>query len=223
MLMDTDGIREHLPHRYPFLLVDRVVELVPGESIVAYKNLSINEEFFQGHFPGKPVFPGVLILEAMAQAAGILGFKSQDKTPADGSIYYFVGADDLRFKRPCIPGDRVYLHAKVLGDRRGIWKFAILADTMVVGDYQIESKLTGQSGRALINSARAGISFLQGPHQVAQKTSTTGLPRCSLRVHVFPLIVSTLKSVSGGKSISHCSSGVGLAIPTFLVSGRMRR
>mgnify|MGYP000013903266 CR=1 FL=1 len=128
MLMDIDGIREHLPHRYPFLLVDRVVELVPGESIVAYKNLSINEEFFQGHFPGKPVFPGVLILEAMAQAAGILGFKSQDKTPADGSIYYFVGADDLRFKRPCVPGDQVYLHAKVLGDRRGIWKFAVRAE-----------------------------------------------------------------------------------------------
>ena len=128
MLMDTDGIREHLPHRYPFLLVDRVVELVPGEAIVAYRHLSINEEFFQGHFPGKPVFPGVLILEAMAQAAGILGFKSQDKTPADGSIYYFVGADDLRFKRPCIPGDRVYLHAKVLGDRRGIWKFAVRAE-----------------------------------------------------------------------------------------------
>ncbi len=108
--------------------MDRVVELVPGEFIVAYKNLSINEEFFQGHFPGKPVFPGVLILEAMAQAAGILGFKSQDKTPADGSIYYFVGADDLRFKRPCIPGDRVYLHASVLGDRRGIWKFAVRAE-----------------------------------------------------------------------------------------------
>lgn len=128
MLMDIDGIREHLPHRYPFLLVDRVVELVPGESIVAYKNLSINEEFFQGHFPGKAVFPGVLILEAMAQAAGILGFKSQGKTPADGSIYYFVGADDLRFKRPCVPGDQVYLHAKVLGDRRGIWKFAVRAE-----------------------------------------------------------------------------------------------
>jgi 3-hydroxyacyl-[acyl-carrier-protein] dehydratase len=128
MLMDIDGIREHLPHRYPFLLVDRVVELVPGESIVAYKNLSINEEFFQGHFPGKPVFPGVLMLEAMAQAAGILGFKSQDKTPADGSIYYFVGADDLRFKRPCVPGDQIYLYAKILGDRRGIWKFAVRAE-----------------------------------------------------------------------------------------------
>lgn len=127
-MMDIAGIREHLPHRYPFLLVDRVLELVPGESIVALKNLSVNESFFQGHFPDKPVFPGVLLLEAMAQTAGILGFKSQDKTPADGSIYYFVGADDLRFKRPCVPGDQVMLHARILGDRRGIWKFAVHAE-----------------------------------------------------------------------------------------------
>ncbi|MEM6485086.1 MAG: 3-hydroxyacyl-ACP dehydratase FabZ [Pseudomonadota bacterium] len=126
--MDIAEIRERLPHRYPFLLVDRVVDLVPGETIVAYKNLSINESFFQGHFPGNPVFPGVLLVEAMAQAAGILGFKSQDKTPADGSIYMFVGADRLRFKRPCVPGDQVFLHARILGERRGIWKFAVHAE-----------------------------------------------------------------------------------------------
>jgi len=127
-MMDATEIRKYLPHRYPFLLVDRVVELEPGKSLVAYKNLSVNEPFFQGHFPDKPVFPGVLLVEAMAQAAGILGFKSQGKTPADGSIYYFVGADDLRFKRPCIPGDRVMLRAEVLSDRRGIWKFRVSAD-----------------------------------------------------------------------------------------------
>ncbi|GHD32418.1 3-hydroxyacyl-ACP dehydratase FabZ [Parahalioglobus pacificus] len=127
-MMDVEDIRNHLPHRYPFLLVDRVVELELGESIVAYKNLTINEPFFDGHFPDKPVFPGVLLLEAMAQAAGILGFKSQGKTPADGSIYYFVGADNLRFKRPCVPGDRVMLRAKILGERRGIWKFEVSAD-----------------------------------------------------------------------------------------------
>lgn len=126
--MDIDGICGHLPHRYPFLLVDRVVELIPGESIIAYKNLSINEAFFQGHFPGKAIMPGVLLVEAMAQAAGILGFRSQNKTPADGSIYMFVGADRLRFKRPCVPGDRVYLHARILGERRGIWKFAVHAE-----------------------------------------------------------------------------------------------
>lgn len=127
-MMDVKEIRRYLPHRYPFLLVDRVVELNPGESIVAYKNISINEPFFDGHFPGLPVFPGVLLLEAMAQAAGILGFKSQGKTPADGSIYYFVGADNLRFKRPCVPGDRVMLRAEILGERRGIWKFAVSSD-----------------------------------------------------------------------------------------------
>ncbi len=128
MLLDIADIRKYLPHRYPFLLVDRVVEFNPGESIVAYKNLTINEPFFDGHFPDKPVFPGVLLVEAMAQAAGILGFKSQEKTPADGSIYYFVGADNLRFKRPCVPGDRVMLRAKILGDRRGIWKFEVSSD-----------------------------------------------------------------------------------------------
>ena len=127
-LMDIEGIREHLPHRYPFLLVDRVVELTPGESIVAYKNLSINEPFFDGHFPGNPVFPGVLLVEAMAQAAGILGFRTMEKTPADGSIYMFVGADNLRFKRPCLPGDRVYLHASIVGEKRGIWKFDVHAE-----------------------------------------------------------------------------------------------
>jgi len=126
--MDIDEIRKYLPHRYPFLLVDRVVELIPGESIVAFKNLSINEPYFDGHFPGKPIFPGVLLLEAMAQAAGILGFKSKGKTPVDGSIYYFAAADALRFKRPCVPGDRVMLHATLLSERRGIAKFDVRAD-----------------------------------------------------------------------------------------------
>lgn len=126
-MMDVKEIREYLPHRYPFLLVDRVVELVPGESIVAYKNVTVNEPFFNGHFPDHPVMPGVLIVEAMAQAAGILGFKTMDKTPQDGSIYYFVGADNLRFKRPVVPGDRLQLEAKVLSEKRGIWKFEVKA------------------------------------------------------------------------------------------------
>jgi len=127
-MMDVIEIRKYLPHRYPFLLVDRVVELNLGESIVAYKNLTVNEQFFQGHFPEQPVFPGVLLVEAMAQAAGILGFKTMGKTPADGSIYYFVGADKLRFKRPCVPGDRVMLRASIMSERRGIWKFSVSAD-----------------------------------------------------------------------------------------------
>lgn len=127
MIMDIAGIREYLPHRYPFLLVDRVVALTPGESVEAYKNLSINEPYFDGHFPDNPVFPGVLLVEAMAQTAGILGFKTMGKTPADGSIYYLVGVDNLRFKRPCVPGDQVHLHARIVSERRGIWKFDVAA------------------------------------------------------------------------------------------------
>jgi 3-hydroxyacyl-[acyl-carrier-protein] dehydratase len=127
-MMDINEIRKYLPHRYPFLLVDRVVELNSGESIVAYKNLSVNESYFNGHFPENPIFPGVLMVEAMAQAAAILGFYSQGKTTADGSIYLFAGADKLRFKRPCVPGDRVMLRASILSERRGIWKFDVSSD-----------------------------------------------------------------------------------------------
>ncbi|MCP3908787.1 MAG: 3-hydroxyacyl-ACP dehydratase FabZ [Oceanicoccus sp.] len=122
-MMDIKEIQEYLPHRYPFLLVDKVVELNLGESITAIKNVSINEPFFQGHFPQISVMPGVLIVEALAQAAGILGFKTSDKTPADGSIYLFVGADNVRFKRQVVPGDQLVLKVEYVSDRRGIWKF----------------------------------------------------------------------------------------------------
>ena len=117
-----EEIQEYLPHRYPFLLIDRVIELEEGKYIKAYKNLTVNEPFFVGHFPGKQVMPGVLILEAMAQASGILGFKTMDKKPEDGSIYYFVGADSLRFKRPAVPGDQVILESSVITEKKGIWK-----------------------------------------------------------------------------------------------------
>ena len=127
-MMDISDIRRHLPHRSPFLLVDRVAEIKADEFIVAYKNLSINEPYFDGHFPDNPIFPGVLLLEAMAQAAGILGFYSQGKTNEAGSMYYFAGADKLRFKRPCVPGDRVMLRATVISQRRGVWKFDVSSD-----------------------------------------------------------------------------------------------
>ena len=126
-MMYIEEIREYLPHRYPFLLVDRVVELDKGQSIVAYKNITVNEEFFNGHFPGTPVMPGVLIIEAMAQAAGILGFKTMDKKPSDGSMYYFVGCEKMRFKRPVVPGDQLRLEASIVAEKRGIWKFACKA------------------------------------------------------------------------------------------------
>src|SRR6056300_1488126 len=126
--MDIEAIREHLPHRYPFLLVDRVVDLVPGESIVAYKNLSINEPFFDGHFPGNPVFPGVLLVEALAQASGILGFKTMGKTPEEGSIYVFAGIDKARFRSRVGPDDIVHLYSSVVSESKGIWKFDTRAE-----------------------------------------------------------------------------------------------
>lgn len=124
MIMNVDEIKEYLPQRYPFLLIDRVVEIDMGKSIVAYKNVTVNEPFFEGHFPNQPIMPGVLIIEALAQAAGVLGFKSQEKKPKDGYLYYFVGADDVRLRRPVVPGDRLTLEAKIIANKRGIYKFA---------------------------------------------------------------------------------------------------
>ncbi|WP_372861213.1 3-hydroxyacyl-ACP dehydratase FabZ [Spongiibacter sp.] len=121
--MDINEVKEYLPHRYPFLLVDKVVELTLGESIVAVKNVTGNENHFNGHFPGLPIMPGVLIIEAMAQAAGILGFKTLDKKPSDGSIYMFAGVDNARFKKQVVPGDQLILKAQYVSDRKGLWKF----------------------------------------------------------------------------------------------------
>ena len=114
MLMDVQEIKEYLPQRYPFLLIDRVVSMELGKSIVAYKNVTVNEPFFEGHFPHQPIMPGVLIIEALAQAAGVLGFKSQEKKPKDGYLYYFVGADDVRLRRPVVPGDQLKLEVNVI-------------------------------------------------------------------------------------------------------------
>jgi 3-hydroxyacyl-[acyl-carrier-protein] dehydratase len=122
-MMNIADIKAYLPQRYPFLMIDRVVELEIGKSIKAYKNVTVNEEFFQGHFPDKPIMPGVMIIEAMAQAAGVLGFKSQEKLPRDGYLYYLVGADNVRLKRPVVPGDQLILEAEIVTVRRGIYKF----------------------------------------------------------------------------------------------------
>jgi len=121
--MDINAIRNLLPHRYPFLLVDRVVEFSAGQSLVAIKNVSINEPYFQGHFPEKPVMPGVLILEALAQATGLLAFKTGDGHREAGTLYYLVGMDKVRFKRPVEPGDQLRLSVKVIKIKRGIWVF----------------------------------------------------------------------------------------------------
>ena len=121
--LDIYEILEHLPHRYPFLLIDRVIECHPGKSLTGYKNVSYNEPFFPGHFPKRPVMPGVLILEALAQATGILAFRTVDKIPDDNSLYYFVGIDKARFKQPVQPGDQLQLHVEFVKEKRGIWKF----------------------------------------------------------------------------------------------------
>ncbi len=126
-MMDVIEIRKFLPQRYPFLLIDRVVELDLGESIVAYKNITVNEGIFEGHFPENPIFPGVMILEAMAQACGVLGFKTMGKTPEDGSIYLYAGADKVRFKKQVVPGDQMFIEAQILSEKRGIWKFQCVA------------------------------------------------------------------------------------------------
>ena len=118
-----EEIQEFLPHRYPMLLVDRVIEMELGDHIIAFKNITTNEPYLVGHFPDKQIMPGVLIVEAMAQASGILGFKTMGKKPEDGSIYYFVGADNLRFKRPAVPGDKLMLYSKIITNKKGIWKF----------------------------------------------------------------------------------------------------
>lgn len=125
--MDIHEILEYLPHRYPFLLVDRVLDVVPGERITALKNVSINEPFFPGHYPHHPVMPGVLVIEALAQTAAILSFKTMGGKPDDKSVYYFVGIDNARFKRPVSPGDQLIFEVSITANKRGIWKFAAVA------------------------------------------------------------------------------------------------
>ena len=125
--MDIHEILDHLPHRYPFVLIDRVISIELGKEITALKNVSINEPFFPGHFPHHPVMPGVLIVEAMAQAAAILSFKTMGAKPTDDSVYYFAGIDSARFKKPVSPGDQVILNVKIDRILKGIWKYTSVA------------------------------------------------------------------------------------------------
>ena len=125
--MDITKVLAHLPQRYPLLMVDRVLECEPGKRILAVKNVSANEPHFLGHFPGRPIMPGVLILEAMAQAACILALRSSGVTVEENRTYYFAGIDGARFKRPVVPGDQLELDVQVLAHKRGIWKFACVA------------------------------------------------------------------------------------------------
>lgn len=138
-MMDIADILKHLPHRYPMLLVDRVLDVAPGKSIRAMKNVSINEPFFNGHFPHYPVMPGVLIIEALAQAAGILSFQTMGRLHDDSTVYYFVGIDGARFKRPVVPGDQLILEAEILRQARGIGKYK--ARALVDGQVAAEAEL----------------------------------------------------------------------------------
>lgn len=135
--MDIHQILQHLPHRYPFLLVDRVLEIVKGERITALKNVTINEPFFPGHYPHHPVMPGVLVIEALAQSAAILSFQSLGDKPDSKSVYYFLGIDNARFKRPVVPGDQLILEVEVTANRRGIWKFS--------GTARVDGKLAAEA------------------------------------------------------------------------------
>ena len=137
--MDIHQILRRLPHRYPILLVDRVLELEKGKRIRALKNVTINEHFFVGHFPQRPVMPGVLMLEALAQAAALLGFETHDITPDDKTVYYFAGIDGVRFKRPVEPGDQLILDVSVARMRAGLWKFD--AKALVGEEIAVEAEL----------------------------------------------------------------------------------
>jgi len=139
MRMDIHGVLKKLPHRYPILLVDRVLEIESGVRIKALKNVSINEPYFIGHFPHRPVMPGVLMLEALAQAAALLSFESAGKEPDDNSVYYFAGIDGARFKRPVEPGDQLLLEVTLTRAKAGIYKFAARAS--VDGELAVEAEL----------------------------------------------------------------------------------
>jgi 3-hydroxyacyl-[acyl-carrier-protein] dehydratase len=132
--MNIHEILDHLPHRYPFVLIDRVLSMEVGKEITALKNVTVNEPFFPGHFPYHPVMPGVLIVEAMAQAAAVLSFKTMNIKPSEESVYYFAGIDNARFKKPVSPGDQIILNVKIDRILKGIWKYkgvATVGNTIV--------------------------------------------------------------------------------------------
>ena len=138
-IMDVQEVLKYLPHRYPFLLIDRVIEFNSGESLVALKNITINEDFFNGHFPQKPVMPGVLMIEALAQAGGVLAYKSTNTTPADGVLYYLAGVNKARFKRIVVPGDQLLLSVEMQKSKGALWK--ILGEATVDGELACSAEL----------------------------------------------------------------------------------
>jgi len=146
MVLDTKKIMELLPHRYPFLLVDRILSVEPGKRIVGLKNVTINEPFFQGHFPGHPIMPGVLIIEAMAQVGGVYALVSDEV--GEDKVTYFVGIDKAKFRRPVVPGDSLQLELELLGVRRGIYTFSGkgLVDGKVVAQAELKATFADREG-----------------------------------------------------------------------------
>jgi 3-hydroxyacyl-[acyl-carrier-protein] dehydratase len=128
MSKNTEEVTKYLPHRNPFLFIDEIVSVEVGKKIHCIKNNSPDEDYFKGHFPNNPVMPGVIILEALAQASGILGFKTMNKTPEEGSIYVFAGVDKVRFRKRVGPEDVIHLYSEVINEKKGIWKFETRAE-----------------------------------------------------------------------------------------------
>ena len=153
--LDITQIREYLPHRYPMLLVDRVLDWELGKTMVAIKNVTANEEFFSGHFPHQPVMPGVLMIEALAQTAAVLSFMTADVKPDDSSVVYFAGIDNARFKRPVGPGDQLRMEVEIVRRARGIWKYKTraLVDGEVVVEADLMSTIRTTSGE-MVDAAR---------------------------------------------------------------------
>ena len=137
--LDINQIKQYLPHRYPMLLVDRVLNWESGKTITAIKNVTANEEIFSGHFPNKPVMPGVLMIEAMAQAAALLSFLTMGQKPDENTLVYFLGIDNARFKRPVEPGDQLVMQVDIIKVARGIWKYK--ASATVDGQLAVEADL----------------------------------------------------------------------------------
>ena len=158
--LDINQILKFLPHRYPFLLIDRVLELDPDKRILALKNVTFNEPYFNGHFPHLPVMPGVLVVEAMAQAAGVLSFATMGRQSDANSVFYFAGIDEARFKRPVVPGDQLKLEVDILRKSRMLWKFKGVAtvDGQVVAEAQLMCALREIEGRGDDKDADAAVN-----------------------------------------------------------------
>jgi 3-hydroxyacyl-[acyl-carrier-protein] dehydratase len=156
--LDINQIKEYLPHRYPLLLVDRVLDYELGKRITALKNVTVNEEFFNGHFPHKPVMPGVLMIEAMAQTAAILSFMTMNVKPDENSVVYFAGIDGVRFKRPVEPGDQLKMDVEILRTSRGIWKYKAVGsvDGKTVVEAELMCTIRGAAEATMAGSQPSG-------------------------------------------------------------------